>query len=229
MRRRHSVLVVSVIALLLPVSALAQQGGPGAPEATSDASPGSYLVFSPSAHALAAGHGYVQFADMVFPRFQVGVTDRFSVGAATFAFCPRAALLTPKLQIHRGAKTSVAVGVMHLVGFSKFNTGIAYGVSTTDVTDASITVGLGMGYATYRDSHDVPHTARHVMGLIGGEFRKSAHNSIVAEGYIFGPGGMAMVAGRHTWTRVSLDFGLMMPIVSTPALPVPVVNLSWRF
>jgi hypothetical protein len=218
MRLRYRTVIVSIVASLAPATALAQEG-----------SPGSYLVFSPSAHALAAGHGYVQMAQAVFPRFQVGVTDRFSVGAATFAFYPRAALLTPKLQIHRGAKSSVAVGVMHLVGFPKFNTGLAYGVSTTDVADASITFGLGMGYATYRDSHHVPHTARHVMGLVGGEFRKSAHNSIVAEGYIFGPGGMAMVAGRHTWTRFSLDYGFMMPIVSTPALPAPVVNLAWRF
>src|SRR5688572_20193618 len=101
---RLRVLSVAVVAAsLVPQPGLAQSG-PDSPPPLAGGSPGSFLIYTPTAHALTAGHGYIQAAQVLFPRFQVGITDRFSMGAGTFALYPKVAVLTPKLQVYRGAQ-----------------------------------------------------------------------------------------------------------------------------
>jgi hypothetical protein len=222
---------VALIALLLAATAAsAQQNGRWAPAAPDPAGSPSYLVYAPTAAALPAGHGYFQVGQFLFPRFQVGLTDRVSVGAATFALYPHAVLLTPKVQIVRGARTSVAVGVMHLAGVSDFNTGLAYVVSTTELQKVSVTAGVGLGYVNGRDSGDVRHRGHQVTAQLGVEFHGSARDAAVVEGHNFGTSVAVLFVKRHMWTGLSLDLGVMAVISSdAPLGPAPVVNLAWRF
>ncbi len=169
MRLRHTSVLSPVLALLLPSGAFAQTGTTlAAPDVTV---PDSYLVFSATAHAVPAGHGYFQMSQVLFPRFQVGVTDTISVGAATFALAPRVVLLTPKVQLLRGESWSVAVGMMHLAGIPQVQTGVAYAVGTLDVGRVSISTGIGMAYANYQDAQDAGHRGRAAVGTRGAQRR----------------------------------------------------------
>ena len=228
MRSRHTFVLVVVLGVLMPAEATAQTGM--APPATDLAASGSYLVFSPTAHAVPAGHGYFQMTQILFPRFQVGLTSRISVGAATFALAPRAVLLTPKVQVLHGESVNVAAGVMHLAGISRVHTGIAYVVATTDVGDVSINTGIGVGYAAYRDEDDTQVRGRETVGMIGAELRDTSASSTLLEAYLFG-GQVAQltIARRRSVRRFSIDYGLLVMPSSSSSHLAPIVNFGWRF
>jgi hypothetical protein len=189
-----------------------------------ESSPASRIVFGATAHSLPAGEGYVQVGALIFPRFQVGVTDRLSVGAGTVIFYPRVAVVTPKLQVYRSSRTSAAIGIIHLFGVPHFGAGLAYAVGTRDTRNGSLTAGFGVVYA--RSPHD---GGQALVGLIGGESRRSAHDSALFEACVTKGSVLATVAGRHTWTRFALDYGVMISAARYGVTPAPVVNLSWRF
>ena len=218
--------VAVVAASLVPQPGLAQSGPEIAPPV--GGGPGSFLVYTPTAHALPAGRGYVQAAQILFPRFQVGITDRFSVGAGTFALYPKVAVLTPKLQVYRDARTSLATGLTHVVGPSKIRAGMAYVVSTTDVGDASVSGGVAVAYASYRDSGE-SRSANAVVGFIGAEFRHSARHSTLVDAHVFGGRGMAMIARRYARTHYSVDYGLLITVADGYLVKAPIVNLAWWF
>lgn len=226
--RKPLVVSVAVVAAsLAPQPGLAQSGSEGAPS-LGGGSPASFLVYTPTAHTLPAGHGYIQAAQILFPRIQVGVTDRFSMGAGTFALYPKVALLTPKLQVYRAARTSVATGLTHVAGPSKVRAGLAYVVTTTEVGNASVSGGVALAYASYRDS-DESRSANGVVGFIGAEFRHSARHSTLVDAHVFGGSGMAMIARRYARTHYSVDYGLLVTLVDAHLVKAPIVNLAWRF
>ena len=205
------------------------QSQTGASPGAGDLQPGNHLVFGATAHTLPAGRGYFQITEFAVPRFDVGITDRITVGAGTLAFYPRVLILTPKVQVYRNGDTAAAIGIIHVAGGSQSGGGVLYAVATKDVGDTSLTAGVGMGYVHYEGKKD-EQRARKAVALIGAEFRRSTHNTILLEGYAFGPGGVAVIAGRHTWTRFSLDYGAMFivaPDFVSP--PSPVMNFTWGF
>ena len=123
------------------------------------------LFFAPTARSLPRGHGYVADYQFLMPSVQVGITDRFSVGAGTpllflDGVSKNPLWFTPKLQLTRGARTSTAVGVMHLTAFGDASSlGFAYAVATSGDTDNAVTAGVGWAYARYHDTHAYPCSA----------------------------------------------------------------------
>ena len=76
------------------------------------------LLFSPTGRSLRKGEGYVGVYEFLLPFVQVGITDRFSMGAGTplVFFGDESSppvWLTPKYQFYKDSKNSAAIGVMH--------------------------------------------------------------------------------------------------------------------
>ncbi len=214
-------------------SAFAQggQGTPGTPGAapaetgaTADAS-GTRLLFGPTARALPRGQVYLGVYEVWMPFLQVGVTDRFSIGAGTplvFGLGGhRPVWLTPKVQLVSGHRTQAAVGLLHVTAFGNGSAGIAYGVVTRGTAESAITIGAGCAYARGGGSPVV---------MVGGERRVGRRLALLTENYLW-PGGSGVLSGgmRVLGESLTADLGLAIPMGVEPLIAFPVVNFVWRF
>src|SRR5438552_2111507 len=68
----------AAIVIVCSSAAWAQEAAAAVP-----AEPDSRLFFGATARSLPAGQGYFSVRELGLPAFQVGITDRFSIGAAT--------------------------------------------------------------------------------------------------------------------------------------------------
>ncbi len=214
------------------------------------------LLFGPTGRALRKGEGYVGVYEFLLPFVQVGVTDRFSIGAGSpLIFVGDGAdhpvWVTPKYQFYRGARTSAAAGVMHFFAFgASERVGIAYAVETTGTDDSAFSAGLGWAYARYTET-DRSCTPSGAPGappslvcgetgrrtethgsavlMLGGEHRVSRRIKVVTENYAFEAGGIVMVGVRFLGDRLSADLGLVSPITGDGFFAGPVVNFVWTF
>jgi len=228
MRTNHLSVGLFVVFFTLAAAHRAQAQPAGA-----SASPGSHLTFVATAHTVAAGHGYFEMALGLFPRFQVGVTDRVSLGAGTVAVYPRLVYLTPKVQLYRSAATSAAVGVFHVAGLTGFSGGVAYSVVTHDRPRRddgarwSFTGGAGMAYGNnVSDGHRT--TGRQLVGMFGAEHGQSSRTTETIEGYVHSRGALVIVGHRRQMTRWWVNTGIMFAV---PALgiPAPIISFSRQF
>jgi len=181
------------------------------------------LMFAPTARSLRRGEGYIGFY-YIFPFVQVGVTDRFSLGAGSpliFSGGDRPVWFTPKLQVIDHEHVQVATGVIHITGFEDFNAGIAYGVTTFGSDISSATVGLG--YA-YQGDNRTP------ILMAGGEHRASRRIKFITENWLWRGGGRGFVSGgvRFLGEHLSADASLVVPLVEE-TIAFPVLSFAWRF
>lgn len=247
--------VVSYLAAVLIafVGSPARAQPPAAPPPPPHDSNSTRLLFGPTGRSLAKGEGYIGVYEFLLPFVQVGVTDRFSMGAGTplvFVGDDSAppVWLTPKYQVYRGESTSAAAGVLHFVGLgSSSQVGIAYGVATTGTEDHAFTLGAGWAYARYRTTGDRPpcelppgsrgcgepaKTTKHVGSAVlmaGGERRVSRRIKVVSENYVFREGGIVSLGVRFLGKRLSADLGGFAPIGVGGFVLAPVVNFAWKF
>ncbi len=215
------------------------------------------LLFSPTGRSLRKGQGYIGVYEFLLPFVQVGVTDRFSMGAGTPLIffgdeSGRPVWLTPKYQLHKGARTSAAVGVLHFEIFGEESrAGLAYAVATTGSDDNAVTVGAGWAYARYReDQYDysaclgrapgsvagcptierMTETPGSPVVMIGGERRLGRRVKIITENYAFKAGGIVSVGVRFLGERLSADLGVFAPLSDEDVFVVaPIVNFVWTF
>ncbi|MEO8260223.1 MAG: hypothetical protein ABI868_22950 [Acidobacteriota bacterium] len=202
----------------------APAGLPGRPiEITRSVPPqDTRLLIAPTARALKRGEGYVGASQVFVPFFQVGVTDRFSIGAGkplVFADGFNPVWITPKLQVVARDSVQAAIGVIHMTGMGGGDAGLAYGVTTVGHPDRSATVGVGYGYRG---------GGRAAIVMLGGEIRTGRNVKLIADSWLWA-GGVSFVSGgvRMERRRVSSDFGMVM-LIGT-AVPVPFVTFAWRF
>jgi len=213
------------------------------------------LLFSPTGRSLRKGEGYIGVYEFLLPFVQVGVTDRFSIGAGTPLIffgdeSSRPVWLTPKYQFYKGSKTSAAVGVMHFMLFGEdARVGLAYAVATTGTDDNAFTGGIGWAYSRYhQDRYDysscgtAPITPacttkeRVTRGgvspvlMVGGEHRVSRRVKAVTENYVFEHSGIVSVGVRFLGERLSADLGVFAPLSSEDVFVLaPIVNFVWTF
>lgn len=186
------------------------------------------LFFGPTGRSTAAGSGYVGVYQIALPFVQVGVTDRFSVGAGTPLFFGGGSehpfWVTPKLQVVSTPRAQAAVGVMHFLNVDEGNLGVAYGVATFGGADSALTAGAGYAYETSSGAIDGA-----AVGMIGYEHRISRRAKFVTENYVFSGGGFSMAGLRFLGERLSADLGLVVPIGSDTFFVFPMVNFVWQF
>lgn len=184
------------------------------------------LFFGPTGRPLERGDVYLGVYEVFIPFVQVGITDRFSIGAGTPLIFggggDRPFWLTPKFTVVARPKTQVAVGAMHMMNIDGDNLGVAYGALTQGTRDTALTVGVGYAYAQFEDS-GAP------VVMIGGEHRVHRHVKLVSENYIFQEGGIASAGVRFMTGRLSADLGLAAPLGVDEVFVFPMVNFVWTF
>jgi hypothetical protein len=140
------------------------------------------LFFAPSGRMLERGDGYVSDYEVFFPGAAYGVTDNVSIGGGMSLFPTgidqQLYYFTPKIGGEVRENVSFALGALVVGGIPDESTvGIVYGVGTFGPPDASITAGLGYGFAGTT-------VARNPVAMIGGEFRVARNLALVTENYI---------------------------------------------
>ena len=184
------------------------------------------LFFGPTGRALERGDVYLGVYEIFIPFVQVGVTDRFSIGAGTpLVFgggSDRPFWLTPKYTLVARPRTQIAVGAMHMMNIDGDSLGIAYGAWTEGTRDSAVTVGAGYAYERY-GNNGAP------VVMLGGEHRVHRHLKLVTENYLFEGGGIASAGVRFMSGRLSADLGLAAPIGTNDVFVFPMVNFVWAF
>ena len=148
------------------------------------------LYFAPTARMLKRGKGYFSDYYIFFPGFAYGLTGNITIGAGCSVFpglnlSNQIYFLTPKIGIRASRDFSLAVGAL-IIGLPAemdediSTMGILYGVGTLGSPRASLTMGLGYGFAG-DELTDSP------MAIIGGESRISRRMALVTENW-FIPG-----------------------------------------
>jgi hypothetical protein len=214
------------------------------------------LLFAPTARSLKKGEGYIGVYEFLLPFVQVGITNRLSMGIGTPLIffgdeSGRPFWLTPKYQFFKGAKTSVAAGVMHFVVVGEdAKVGLAYTVATTGTDDNAVTAGLGWAYARYHEDRfadscfgstpaaavactqptRTTETSGSAVAMLGGERRVSRRVKVVTENYVFKHGAILSGGVRFLGDRLSADLGVLAPLSGESVFVLaPIVNFVWTF
>ena len=168
------------------------------------------LFFAPTGQMLKKGEGYFSDYELFFPGVAYGITDNFTIGGGVSVFPTglddQIYYVTPKIGMSIGEKVHLGAGVLaggEIGGEGDF-AGIFYGVATYGTGDASVTGGLGYGFA----GDDVTSEP---VGMVGGEKRISKRVALVTENYFVTSAiGNPVVSGgiRLMSEKLTVDFGL---------------------
>jgi hypothetical protein len=189
------------------------------------------LFFAPSGRMLSRGEGYVSDYEVFFPGFAVGVSDNVSLGGGMSLFPAgideQVYYFTPKIGAEVRKDVNLAVGALILGGISDESTvGIVYGVGTFGPPDASITAGLGYGFAGTTVS-------KNPVAMLGGEWRVSQRIGLVTENYIIpntehiNP--LYSYGVRLMGEKLTVDLALFNVSGSNSAIGFPFVDFVFRF
>jgi hypothetical protein len=186
------------------------------------------LFFAPTGRALKRGQAYLGVHELLLPSFQVGVTDRISVGGGTpLVFFGEGDLerpfwVTPKVQVLDTGRFQAAAGVFHGFDMDGDGGGIAYGVATAGSPIGSLTAGAGMAYAN--------DGGRSFVVMIGGDRQIARSVKLITENYVWkGGDGLLSVGFRFFGEQLSADLGLMVPMGADEMFVFPMVNFVYLF
>ncbi len=200
--------------------------------------------FAPTARTLPQGSGYLADHLLFFPSVTYGITDNVTLGGGVslfpgVSFDEQLAFVTPKVGWKLGERFDLAVGALLVAipgeagaaerdhgeadggGFD--GAGIVFSVATWGTPDASVTAGLGHGYAE-GDWADQP------MLMLGGERRVSRRISLVSENWVFPglDGPLVSVGARFMGERLSVDFAIAH-MLGDPDAWLPLVGFAFGF
>lgn len=173
--------------------------------------------WAPNGYGLRKGEGYFQNTWVLFNQASYGFTNNISVGLGMmplflFAGAPTPIWITPKFSIPIvkdlfNAGGGILIGT--LVGENTDPVGLAYGVITAGNRDANLTFGMGYGFVG-SDFGETP------VFTLGGIIRVSRKSYLLTENYLISADGdgftLLGLGGRTVWPRVSVDYGLLIPI-----------------
>lgn len=190
------------------------------------------LFFAPTGQMLKKGEGYFSDYELFFPGVAYGLTDNFSIGGGVSVFPAgvddQIYYVTPKIGMSIGEKVHIGAGVLAggVIGGDGDFAGIFYGVATYGTGDASITGGLGYGFA----GDDV---SSEPVAMIGGEKRISKRVALVTENYFVTSAiGDPVVSGgvRLMSEKLTVDFGLFKLIGNNDDVPLfPWIDFVFKF
>jgi hypothetical protein len=174
--------------------------------------------YAPNGYGLEKGKGYYQNTWVLFNQVSYGISDNLSLGAGLlplflFAGTATPVWITPKLSIPVvKEKFNAGLGLLlaGILGEDSQVFGIAYCVGTLGNHDRNITAGMGYGF------YDGNFARRPLLNL-SGMLRITRKGYLLTENYYFSSGEgnniiLFSLGGRTVWTRLSLDYGLFLPI-----------------
>ncbi len=189
------------------------------------------LFFAPSGRMLERGDGYVSDYEVFFPGAAYGVTDNVSIGGGMSLFPAgidqQLFYFTPKIGAEVRDNVNLAVGALVVGGIpDEATVGIVYGVGTFGPPDASITAGLGYGFAGTT-------VARNPVAMIGGEFRVARRVSLVTENYVIVDNNSAnplfSYGVRLMGEKMTVDLALFNASGSGSPIGFPFVDFVFKF
>jgi hypothetical protein len=185
------------------------------------------LFFAPSGQMLKKGEGYFADYELFFPGFAYGVTDNFSIGGGASLFPTgldnQVYYFTPKVGMSFGEQVHLAAGLL-LAGTSGGTGGVGYGAGTFGNGDASVTAGLGYGFAG-GDIESKP------VAMLGGEKRVSRRIALVTENYLLPTSDNNLVYSfgvRFMGEKLTTDLAIFN-YSSSGIIGVPYVDFVFRF
>ena len=190
------------------------------------------LFFAPTGRMLKQGDGYFSVYQIFLPGVAYGVTDNFSIGGGVSVFPTgldeQVYYVTPKIGMSVGEKVHLGAGVLAggVTGGESEFAGIFYGVGTYGTVDASVTGGLGYGFA----GDDVTSEP---LAMIGGEKRISRRVALVTENYFVTSAiGDPIVSGgiRLMSEKLTVDFGVFKLLGDNNDFPLfPWLDFVFKF
>jgi hypothetical protein len=182
----------------------------------------SRYFYTPSALPMDKGEIYIQTVYFAAYQVQVGITDRFSLGATTTIVGTPLALTT-KYSIPINEKNTLAVG--GLAGFVGWGTqvslGIGFGTYTYGTKESNITLGAGLGWVRDGDMVEFTPTGETIgpfaetnsTGIfsIAGNKRISKNLSLMGEFWVVPSSGVVFggpCLRLYNNKKSSFDFGI---------------------
>jgi hypothetical protein len=186
---------------------------------------GTRLAFGPTGRAVPKGQAYLGVYQGLAPFVQVGVTDRFSVGAGTpliFAIddWDRPYWVTPKLQVFAGNGNYASVGLLHAFAGDD-SAGIGYGVFTKETSGGAFTLGAGAAYSS--------NGVQSAVAMVGGEAPVGRSIKWITENYVWDGTVVSSGGFRFFGEKLAADLVLAIAFTDGSVFAFPVVNFVYRF
>jgi hypothetical protein len=176
---------------------------------------------------LKKGEGYFADYELFFPGFAYGVTDNISVGGGVSLFPTgldeQVYYFTPKVGMSLGDQIHVSAGLL-LAGTKGGTGGIGYGAGTFGNGDASVTAGVGYGFAG-GEIESKP------LAMLGGEKRISRRVALVTENYLLPRSEDNLVYSfglRFIGEKLTTDLALFN-VAGSGIIGLPYVDFVFRF
>ncbi len=179
----------------------------------------SRYFWAPNGYGLKKGEGYYQNVWVLFNQASYGFANYFSVGVGMmplflFGGTATPVWLTPKFSFPI-VKDKFNLGVGSIVGTAigedAGTAGLVYSVATVGNRNTNINFGLGYGFVD-DDWGSTPVFSLSAMA------RVSRNSYLLTENYLITTDGetvsLIMIGGRTVWPKVSIDYGLVVPISS---------------
>ena len=187
----------------------------------------SRLFFTATARTLPKGSGYFSVYEIFFPMLAYGVTDYLTL-AGGMSLIPgveeQLLYLAPKVRLAHSEKFDFSGGILY-TSIIDFNFGITYGVVSYGSSSASITGGLGWGFAEGEWSNN-PFV------MIGGEVQLSNATKLITENW-FPPEadwGLISFGIRFFGESLAADFALMTTTQASGSWPFfPWIGFAYNF
>jgi len=193
------------------------------------------LFFAPTARSLPKGQGYFSVYEVVFPNVNYSVGSNITLGGGIFPMISAdffMGWITPKVGLYETDGFSLASGILAAAangGGESNGFGVIYSVGTLGDPDASVTLGLGYGYA------NGDWTKKPVV-MLGGEYRIGRNTKLISENWAppydaSDPEAIKLAYSlgvRWFWRRISADFA-MIRTDSIPFLGIPWVDFVVNF
>ncbi len=185
------------------------------------------LFFAPTGQMLKKGEGYFADYELFFPGFAYGVTDNISVGGGVSLFPTgldeQVYYFTPKVGMSFGEQVHLAAGLL-LAGTNGETGGVGYGAGTFGNGDASVTVGLGYGFAGGKIENKP-------VAMLGGEKRVSRRIALVTENYLLPTSDNNLVYSfgvRFMGEKLTTDLAIFNA-TGSDIIGIPYVDFVFKF
>ena len=182
----------------------------------------SRYFWSPSGYGLKQGEGYYQNVWVLFNQINYGATDHFSVGVGMiplflFAGAPTPIWVTTKFSAPViPDKVNMGGGVLAgaVLGGGGGAYGIAYGISTFGSRDRNVSVGIGYGFTG-------DGWGRYPTFNLSTLLRYSERSYFISENYLIERDVLISLGGRTVVRSVSIDYGLVLPMIAEEFIAIP--------
>ena len=198
----------------------------------------SLYLFSPSAYPIDKNKSYCRDFCLVFPSYNRGYGNNFSIQAGAFVvpglpFVNTPIVLSGKFSLPKKAESVRLAGGMMYVSFpiddASFGLGFAFGTATFGNRFTHFSTTLGWGYV--RNDEDWEFAEKPIL-VVAGNRRISNTFALVAEYWlppeVEDPTDLPLaISARFIGRRIAVDVGAFL-LLDMPGLPVPLINFTYH-